>query len=144
MAAKRISKTAPAPRTKTRAANPKNLLLMLSLLPLAAGVLLVLAWAADIIVWGSDQFQVSISVLLILISFALSNTVQKNWILAAGWTLLVVADALLVFWIDFNLQIVAFIIGGLGLICLGYEFVRRFRAQSKSKQNTKQNTNQKR
>ncbi len=132
MSAKRTSKTASTSRSKPRASTPRNLLLMLSLLPLAAGILLVLGWAADIIVWGSDQFQVSIAVLLILISFALSNAVQKNWILAAGWTLMVVADVLLVFWIDYNLQIIAFVIGGVGLILLGYEFIRRFREQAKT------------
>jgi hypothetical protein len=106
----------------------------LTLLPLIAGVLLIIAWAVDLTIWGSEQLQVSLALLLILASFAASNAVQRNWILAAGWTLLGIADFILLTWIDFNVQIVAFILGGVGVILLGFEFFRRIQKQVRSTQ----------
>lgn len=132
MADKHASKKSSLSRPGAKAPPAKNLLLMLSLLPLIAGVLLVFAWVLDINIWGDAQFQVSLAILLMLVSFAISNAVQKLWFLAAGWTLLAVADLILILLVDYRYQIVAFVIGGVGLVLVGYEFFRRIQAQGKA------------
>jgi hypothetical protein len=131
MAAKRSSKashikskndrqqTASQPPAMTRS------LLALTLVPLVAGVLLLAAWAFNITVWGSPQAQLVVSGLFIFFSFAASNALQKKWFLACGWALLMVGDWLLWTFTTTSLQITSFIVGGLGLIILGFEYFRR-------------------
>ena len=125
-------KTAPKNNPKDKkAGNP--VLLALTLLPLVSGVLLLGAWALDITLVGTLDSQIWLGALLILCSFALSNLVQKNWMLFAGWTLLVAADVLLLMIINFQVQMIAFGIAAVGIILLSTEFYRRWRNRPENK-----------
>lgn len=117
-------------RSKKTASVPSwsRILLALTLLPLISGALLIIAWALDFEIW-EPQTQITIAMLLILISFALSNAVQKKWLLAAGWALLAAADFLILSPLDPFLKITGAVVGVIGVILLGVEFYRRFKAQ---------------
>jgi len=85
----------------------KNILLALTLLPLVAGVLLIIAWALDWDVTGSLENQVYVGILFILLSATLSNLAQKNWPLFIGWLFLFIADLLFLLIVNPSFQLVA-------------------------------------
>ncbi len=115
-----IKRTAPGVEHKP---SWKNILLALTLVPLAAGVLLIIAWALDWDVTGSLENQVYIGILFVLISTALSNLVQRNWLLFIGWSFLLIADLLFLLVLVPSFQLVA---GGLAIVGGGILMFRFF------------------
>ena len=126
--------TKKAQSRKKKSARPKrsvesNLLLMLTLVPLVIGILLIGAWALDILVLGDYQSQVTVGIFFFLLSFAASNVLQKRWRLAAGWGLLMCADLVLLIWLEVWAQAVAIGIGLVGLVFLVIEFYHQYQQQ---------------
>jgi hypothetical protein len=110
----------------------RNVLLTLTLVPLIIGVLLIGAWALDILILEDDQSQITIGILFFLLSFAASNALQKQWRLAAGWALLMCADLVILAWLDVRAQIVAAAFGLVGSVFLAVEFYQQYQ-QGKAK-----------
>jgi hypothetical protein len=110
----------------------RNVLLTLTLVPLIIGVLLIAAWALDILILEDDQSQITIGILFFLLSFVASNALQKRWRLAAGWALLMCADLVILAWLDVRAQIVAAGFGLVGVVFLVIEFYQQYQ-QSKAK-----------
>lgn len=108
----------------------QRLLLVLSLVPMASGIFLILAWALDWDLYGSLENQIVVGTLFILGSFALSNLGQKKYRLAAGWACLMVADALVLVGQPW-LLVTGGVVGLAGLILIGIEFFQRIRATSR-------------
>ncbi|RPI91334.1 MAG: hypothetical protein EHM40_16020 [Chloroflexi bacterium] len=104
-----------------------NLLLALTLVPLVIGVLLIGAWVLDIEIFEDPQAQITVAVLFILLGFAASNAMQKRWRLAAGWGLLMIADLVILAWLNVWAQTVAIGIGVMGITFLAIEFYRQYR-----------------
>lgn len=103
--------------------------LSLSLVPLVAGLIFILAFAFDYDLFGAKENQLSIGFLLFLLSFAMSNAFQQRWNLFAGWTLLMLADLVtLLITQSLPAQIAALVLAVMGLIFLGREYFRRIRA----------------
>jgi hypothetical protein len=106
----------------------RQVLLLLTIVPMAAGLVLFVAAWADWVFLGSQTGQTAAGALLASFGFAAANALQAKWLLAAGWAALGVAVWLLVgaggwpwaFW----LGIAA---GAAGLALLGLEFARRYR-----------------
>jgi hypothetical protein len=101
--------------------------LLLAMVPLAVGILLIISAFTDAVVWGTPRKQVLMGVLYILFSFVASNAIQKQWNLAAGWTLLGLA-----IWLGLNHQetvvkIIAAAFLGISVSLLMREFLRRRR-----------------
>jgi len=108
-------------------------LLTLTLVPLIIGVLLIGAWGLDILILEDDQSQITTGILFFLLSFAASNILQKRWMLAAGWALLMCADLVILAWLDVRAQIVAAAFGLVGFVFLAVEFYKQYQ-QGKAKQ----------
>ena len=106
--------------------------LTLTLVPLVMGALLILAWALDMNLFDQPQTQIYVGLLFILLGFAASNALQKRGLITAGWLLLAAADFILLTWVNLYLQILAFLVGGLGLVLLLYEFYQRFQEQRRT------------
>ncbi len=100
---------------------------VLALAPLAVGVLLLLTAVTGLVVWGSVLDQIVAGIAYVLLAFALSNAVQNQWGLAAGW--LLVGGAL---WLELGLpvdavRIAAGAFAAIGIAILAREFLRRRR-----------------
>ena len=109
-----------------------SILLTLTLVPLVIGILMIGAWALDIELWEDAQAQVIIGLLFILISFAVSNALQKKWRLAAGWSVLAISDAILLLWLNVTVQIIALILAAVGLVIIISEFISQWKKNKKS------------
>jgi hypothetical protein len=103
--------------------------LALTLVPLVIGGLLILAWALDLNLFEQPQTQIYVGLLFILLGFGASNALQRNWSLMAAWLLLAGADFILLAWVSLYTQILGFLVGGLGLILLLFEFYKRYQDQ---------------
>lgn len=114
-----------APREKRSPA--RNVWLMLTLVPLVAGILLIFAWAMDFVLLEDAQLQLFVGILFFLLSFAASNALQKRWNLAAGWGLLMIADLILLGSLNLWAQIAAMVVGVIGLGFILFEFYRQYR-----------------
>jgi hypothetical protein len=125
-------KTSTKPGAKTKTAQPLwlRVLLALTLAPLILGVALIGAWSLDITLIGDLESQIFIGLFLILVSFTLSNLLQKKWGLFAGWGLLTIADLLLLRLVDLRVQVVALALAAIGMGFLIMEFYRQMRSQS--------------
>ena len=130
MAKRAIVKPKPAPR-KPAKLSWGLVGLALTLVPLVIGGLLILAWALDMNLFEQPETQVYIGILFILIGFAASNAIQKNWNLLAAWLLMAAADLILLVWVNLYIQVLGFLLGGLGLTLLLYEFYKRYQEQRK-------------
>jgi hypothetical protein len=108
----------------------QNVFLALSLVPLVAGALLILAWALDWDLIGALENQVYIGILFLLLSFTISNLVQQRWLLFAGWLLLLVADFLFLVWVNPLAQILAGVLGIVGAILIGYRYFQQIASQA--------------
>ena len=109
----------------------RRTLLLLTLLPMLAGILLFAGAWADVIVLGSATAQTMTGALLALLGFAASNALQGRWLVGGGWALLGVAIALLIglssqSWAA-NLGIA---LGVAGLLMVATAFMQQFRAQT--------------
>lgn len=102
-------------------------LLLLAMVPLGVGLLLIINAFTGAVVWDTPRKQVIMGGLYILFSFMASNAIQKQWMLAAGWTLLGLAV-----WLGLNRQeplmkIIAAAFLGISVALLVREFLRRRR-----------------
>jgi hypothetical protein len=109
--------------------NWKQIFLALSLVPLVAGVILIIMWAMDFFLWQPPDTQVTIAVLFIFLSFSASNFFQDKRLLAVGWFLLMIADGLLLSQLRGPGQILAIILGVIALGLFTFEVFRRVRSQ---------------
>jgi membrane protein implicated in regulation of membrane protease activity len=100
------------------------------------GGLMILAWALDLNLFEQPQTQIYLGVLFILVGFGASNGLQKRWTIMAAWLLLAVADFILLAWVSLYTQILGFLVGGIGLVLLLVEFLRRFQQQRSSQHKT--------
>lgn len=125
MTKKTISRNKQA-TSRRKSAPGRNLLLTLTLVPLVIGILLIVAWVLDIAVFDEPQLHVTVGVLFFLLSFAVSNALQKRWMLAAGWGLLMCADLIILAWLHLWAQSAAMVVGLFGLVLLGIEFYRQY------------------
>ena len=122
--------------TSQRRTTPgRNLLLTLTLVPLVIGILLIAAWALDIAVFDEPQMHIPVAILFLLLSFAVSNVLQKHWMLAAGWGLMMCADLIILAWLHLWAQLVAMVVGLFGLVLLGIEFYRQYQLSRVEKAN---------
>lgn len=99
--------------------------LALTLVPLVGGLILMGAWALDIQLTRNLESQTWIGLLFLLLSFILSNLIQRRWRLFLGWLLLGISDFILLVWVSLYAQGMAAIIGIAGVLVLGVEFYRR-------------------
>jgi hypothetical protein len=106
-----------------------RLFLALTLVPMVLGILLIGAWALDLEIFDEPQTQTLVGILFILFSFAASNGLQKKRNLAIGWSLLTIADLVLLFWVELWAQILAIIAGVAGLGILSFSFYRGWREE---------------
>ena len=106
----------------------RRLLLLLTLVPMIAGVLLFVGAWAGVVVFDSSTGQTVAGAWLALLGFAASNALQAKWWLAGGWTALGIAIALLVGQSDTWARLAGVALGVIGLLLLTVEFTRRFRA----------------
>ena len=115
-----------------------RLLLALTLVPMVIGILLIGAWALDLNIFNNPQTQTLVGILFILFSFATSNALQKKRDLAIGWSLLTIADLVLLFWIELWAQIIALIAGLVGLGFILTAFYQGWKEEKvKDRKNTK-------
>ena len=115
-----------------------RLLLALTLVPMVLGLMLIGAWALDFEIFDEPQTQTLVGILFILFSFAASNGLQKKRNLAIGWSLLTVADLVLLLWIELWAQILAIIAGVVGLGVLVFVFYKAWKEeQAKTKPKSK-------
>lgn len=121
------------PSSSRRKSSPgKNLLLTLSLVPLVIGFLLIGAWVLDISILDESQLHVTVGILFLLLSFTLSNSIQKRWRLTVGWGLLMCADIIILIWFNVWAQMFALGVGFLGVVLIGIEFYKQYQ-QGKTK-----------
>ena len=125
MAKKSTSKNKKAPPAK-KSSPGRNVFLALTLVPLVIGLILIGAWVLDLEVLDTPQSQVTVGIFFFLISFAASNALQKRWRLAAGWGALAVADLVTLAWLNLAAQIVALLVGLIGVVLLGAEFYNQY------------------
>jgi hypothetical protein len=121
-----MAKKASKKKRRERSSLGKNILLTLTLVPVVIGLLLILAWALDMEIL-ENQSEVQVGIFFLLLGFALSNTLQKKYGLAAGWGSLAVADFIILTWWNLWAQILAGTAGLAGLIFLGIEFYKQYR-----------------
>ncbi len=106
----------------------RQVLLLLTAVPMAIGIVLFVAAWADWILLGTQTGQTIAGALLALLGFAASNALQERWVLAAGWAALAGAVWLLVghssqtwaLWLGAAVAVIA-------LILLGLTFIGRYR-----------------
>lgn len=123
-------------RLPTKTAQPawKNIALTLTLIPLGAGLILIIAWALDWNVIGAVESQVWVGVFFLLLSFAFSNLIQRRWLLFSGFLLLSIADLLFLLWVNIYAQAIAGVLGVIGLGLIGYPFFKQISQQSGHRQ----------
>lgn len=133
MARKHASARRTAPAAPS-APHWRQLLLLLTIVPMAVGVVLFVAAWADWVFLGSQMGQTVAGALIALVGFAAANALQAHWLLAAGWAGLGIGVWLLVGHSDVPWMFWAGAVAGAGaLVCLGLEFVRRYRALSEGR-----------
>lgn len=130
----------PPKRTRSRSSSPsavsaplgqrafwRQLLALLALVPLAVGVFLILTAVTGLLIWNTVWQQILIGIEYVLLSFLLSNALQAQWTLAAGWFLLGAA-----LWLGTHapvlaLRPVAALLAGAGGMLVARVFLRRRR-----------------
>jgi hypothetical protein len=105
----------------------KQWLLLLSMVPLAVGVLLILGSLTGAVVWGTAREQLVMGGSYALFSFVASNLIQKHWVLAGCWTLLGFAAWLIMNQQQAAAKIIAAALLAIGVALLSREFLRRRR-----------------
>ena len=109
----------------------RRFLLLATLTPLAAGLLLIFGAVFDMIIWVSVPAQALLGGLFMLGSFVLFNVLQNQWLLALGWLLLGLALWLGLTWWETWLRGIAYLLGGVGIILLAKAFIERFQEQQR-------------
>jgi multisubunit Na+/H+ antiporter MnhE subunit len=102
-------------------------LVLLSMVPLAVGVLLIIGALTGAVVWGTARKQLVMGGFYALFSFVASNLIQKRWVLAGCWTLLGLAVWLVVNQQQTEARIMAAAFLAIAVALLSREFLRRRR-----------------
>jgi len=126
--AKRRSKNRPARRSDPQTRS-RQILLLLTVVPMAVGLVLFVAAWADWVFLGTPQGQTLAGGILMLAGFAAANLVLRQWMLAAGWGLLAVALWLLVGMTQSWARIFGGVVGVAGVVLVLIEFARRYQVQ---------------
>ncbi len=109
----------------------RRTLLLLTLLPMLAGILLFAGAWADVIVFGSATSQTVTGALLALLGFAASNALQGRWLVGGGWALLGVAIALVIGLSSLSWAVnLGMALGVAGLLMVATAFMQQIRAQT--------------
>ena len=103
----------------------RQILLVLTIVPMLAGILLFAGAWAGVVVLGTSTEQTVTGALLTLLGFAASNALQNKWRLAGGWAALGAAIALLLSGWGLWPGVAGALFGVAGLVLLATEFVRR-------------------
>ena len=114
-------------RSDNRKVPWRRLLLLVTLVPLGVGVLLIISAFTGVVVWGAPREQVIMGGFYVLFSFIASNAIQKEWVLAGGWTLLGLATWLVLNRQETETRIIAAALLGIGVAALSRELLRRRR-----------------
>lgn len=109
-----------------------NFLLTLSLVPLVIGMILLGAWVLDLEILPEPQSQITVAIFFFLLTFTITNLLQKRWRLALGWGLLAVADIITLLLLNVAIQVLALIAGVAGLVLLGSEFYQQYKQGKKN------------
>jgi hypothetical protein len=117
---------------KDKRSPANNVFLTLTLVPLVIGILLIVAWGLDFEFFDWPQAELIVGIMFLLMAFAASNAVLKKWRLAIGWGLLMLADLAVLAWLQVWAQIVAIIIGLVGLGFLLAEFYTQYTKNKQS------------
>jgi len=123
-------------KRKRRTSLGKNVILMLTLVPVVIGLLLIVAWALELEIL-ENQSEVQVGIFFLLLGFFLSNVLQKKYGLAAGWGALAAADFIVLSWWNIWAQVIASIAGLSGLIFLGVEFYKQYQRDKLEKADKK-------
>ncbi len=107
---------------------------LLALVPLFLGVLLVLTALNDLLIWNNTGEQVRVGCYYVLLSFVLSNALQKQWRLVCGWMLVGGAIWVATQWASTGLRVLAAALAGGGVMLLSREFLLRRRRYLEEKQ----------
>lgn len=133
MAKKRSVAASPASRRRTEQAKAtdqprwRQILLIVSVVPMLAGVILFVASWFDAVWIGNPTTQTITGGVLACVGFTLSNVLQANWLLASGWVLLGAAVWLLVAPPLLPLRWLGAVAGAVGAALVLLAFVRRYR-----------------
>ena len=127
---------AKAPNQVERPSGSK-IVLALSLVPLIAGAILIVAWAMDFEWLPNPQDQIVVGTMFVLLSFAVSNAAQKKWTLGAGWALLLVADYLILAQRTAWIQYLGIAAGVAGAALVAMAFFRNIRAGNPNRTRSK-------
>ncbi|MBM4456967.1 MAG: hypothetical protein FJ011_04225 [Chloroflexi bacterium] len=117
----------PASTEPVALARWRQILLLLTIIPMLAGVILFVAAWADWVFIGAQAEQTVTGALLALLGFAAANLLQSRWLLACGWTSAAAAVWLVVSRPAPWAGAVGAIAGATALIAVVIEFGRRFR-----------------
>ncbi|MCX6030665.1 MAG: hypothetical protein NT169_15380 [Chloroflexi bacterium] len=109
----------------------RRTLLLLTLLPMLAGILLFAGAWGDVIVLGSATAQTVTGALLALLGFAASSVLQGRWLVGGGWALLGVAIALVIGLNSLSWAVnLGMALGVAGLLMVATAFMQQFQAQT--------------
>jgi membrane-bound ClpP family serine protease len=123
---KNVQKNIKGSSSKKKTSPWKNILLALTLVPMVIGIILIGAWALDFDLLGGPQAQITVGIFFFLLTFTASNAIQTRWRLAAGWGALAIADIVTLAWLNVAAQIIAVIVGLIGVVLLGIEFYKQY------------------
>lgn len=126
MAVKRFIRPA---SSRKRAQNllGKQWLVLLSMVPLAVGLLLIIGALTGAVVWGTAGEQFAMGGFYALFSFVASNLLQKQWVLAGYWTLLGFAVWLILNQEQAEAKIIAAALLAIAVALLSRQLLRRRR-----------------
>ena len=88
---------------------------------------MIISAFTGVVVWGAPREQVIMGGFYVLFSFIASNAIQKEWVLAGGWTLLGLATWLVMNRQETETRIIAAALLGIGVAALSRELLRRRR-----------------
>jgi hypothetical protein len=126
MAGKRFIRSLSS-RRRTEKLSWRQRFLLLSMVPLAVGVLLIIGALTGAVFWGTAREQFVMGGFYALFSFVASNLIQKHWVLAGCWTLLGLAAGLVLYQQQTEAKIMAAALLAIGVALLSREFLRRRR-----------------
>lgn len=126
MAAKRFIRAASS-RARVRNLSGQQWLVLLSMVPLAVGLLLIIGALTGAVVWGTAREQFVMGASYGLFSFVASNLLQKQWVLAGCWTLMGFAVWLILDQEQAAAKIIAAALLAFAVALLSRELLRRRR-----------------
>lgn len=127
MAKKRFVRRKQAAPAVPAMARWQQLLLLVTVVPMLAGIFLFVASWFDIQLFGTPESQTVAGALLALLGFAAANAIQKLWRLAAGWLLLAAGVWLATAAPGTPLLWAGVAVGAAGAVFVLWAFVLRYR-----------------